>query len=223
MTTPIAAVVFDAYGTLYDVHSVVTACDRLWPAKGASVSQLWRTKQLETTWQRTLMGRYVDFGEVTLAALRYATAALHLVCTESQALDLAEEYKRLTPYPEVRDTLDQLRPRQLAILSNGSPAMLEPLVEHSGLGRWITDVISVHQLKLYKPSPSVYRLAVDRLEVAADEILFVSANGWDACGAKSFGFQVAWVNRAGAPLDSLGAVPDHTIKSLAELPALVKS
>jgi 2-haloacid dehalogenase len=226
MTQPspnaITAVVFDAYGTLYDVHSVIAACDRLWPDKGANVSQLWRQKQLEYTWQRTLMGRYVPFDEVTASALRYAVNALHLPLTESQASELAASYTALTPYAEVRDTLDQLRGKQLAILSNGTPGMLEPLVEASGLGRWITDVISVDQLKVYKPTPRVYQLAVDRLEVDPAQILFVSANGWDACGAKSFGFQVAWINRLGAPPDALGAAPDYIVKSLAELPAIVK-
>jgi 2-haloacid dehalogenase len=221
MATNVNAIVFDAYGTLYDVHSVAAECERLWPTHGAAVSTLWRAKQLEYTWLRSLMGRYVDFAEVTAGALRYACATLKLHCSDDTAAALMAQYRRLAPFSEVRDALEQLRARPMAILSNGSPAMLEPLVESSGLGRWIGDVISVDAQRIYKPTPSVYRLAVDRLELPPEEILFVSSNGWDACGARAFGFPAVWVNRTGAPLDALGAKPDHVIASLAELPALV--
>ncbi len=221
MIPKLSALVFDAYGTLYDVHSVIAACERLWPEKGNAVSQLWRAKQLEWTWQRSLMGRYVDFREITIAALRYAATNLHLPCDDERVGTLLEAYLRLEPFAETRDALEALRPIPCAILSNGSPSMLEPLVANSGLDRWISDVISVDALHIYKPTPRVYQLAVDRLELPADEIGFVSSNCWDACGAKAFGFHAFWINRTDAPVDALGAPPDHILKSLADLPRLV--
>jgi 2-haloacid dehalogenase len=218
------ALVFDAYGTLFDVHSVVALCEKLWPGKGASLSQLWRSKQLEYTWQRSLMRRYEDFGKVTLAGLRYACAALGLALDEERCRRLSEAYLGLATFPEVRAALAELKAMKLrlAILSNGSPAMLRPVVANAGLRDLIGTVISVDQRKVYKPSPEVYRLAVGRLRVPKAAIGFVSSNCWDACGAKSFGFRVFWINRTGAPVDELGATPDCTIKSLDELPALVR-
>ncbi|MSQ19107.1 MAG: haloacid dehalogenase type II [Betaproteobacteria bacterium] len=221
MVPKLNAMVFDAYGTLYDVHSVIAQCNAVWTERGQAVSQLWRAKQLEWTWQRSLMGRYVDFRELTLAALRYTTEALKLPCSDDTALRLLKAYEHLEPFPEARDALEALRPVTMAILSNGSPNLLEPLVTNSGLDRWITDVISVDALRVYKPTPRVYQLAVDRLELPPEEIGFVSSNCWDACGAKAFGFHVFWINRTGAPVDALGAPPDHIMHSLAELPRLI--
>ena len=221
MVPKLNAIVFDAYGTLYDVHSVIAECNAIWPERGTAVSSLWRTKQLEWTWQRTLMGRYVDFHELTIAALRYAAATIILPCSDDTVARLLDAYEKLTPYPDARDALESLRPATMAILSNGSPNMLEPLVANSGLDRWITDVISVDALHVYKPTPRVYQLACDRLELPPAEIGFVSANCWDACGAKAFGFHVFWINRTGAPVDALGAPPDHIVKSLADLPRLI--
>jgi 2-haloacid dehalogenase len=221
---PLRALVFDAYGTLFDVHSVVALCEELWPGKGASLSLLWRTKQLEYTWQRSLMRRYEDFGKITVAGLRYACAALGLPLDEERCRRLTEAYLRLATFPEVRTALAELKAMKLrlAILSNGSPAMLRPLVANAGLRDLVGTVMSVDPRKVYKPSPGVYRLAVGRLRVPKAAIGFVSSNCWDACGAKSFGFRVFWINRTGAPVDDLGAAPDYTIKSLDELPPLVK-
>jgi 2-haloacid dehalogenase len=221
MTARPAALVFDAYGTLFDVHSVVALCDELWPGKGTQLSQLWRTKQLEHTWLRSLMGRYEDFAHVTEAALRYACAALALPYDDAKRSRLMRAYLHLTTFPEVKDALARLRGIELAILSNGAPAMLQDLVTHSGLSAAIPHVLSVDEVGIYKPSPRVYQLAVDRLGVPAKAIGFVSSNGWDAAGAKAFGFRTFWVNRAGAPVDPLGVAPDHLIGSLADLPALV--
>jgi 2-haloacid dehalogenase len=220
---PLRALVFDAYGTLFDVHSVVALCEELWPGKGASLSQMWRTKQLEYTWQRSLMRRYENFGRVTLAALRYACEALGLPLDEERCRRLTGAYLRLAAFSEAPAALAELKAMKLklAILSNGSPAMLRPLVANAGLRGLVGSVISVDQRKIYKPSPDVYRLAVGRLRVPKAAIGFVSSNCWDACGAKSFGFRVFWINRAGAPLDELGAAPDHTIRSLDQLPALL--
>jgi len=216
--------VFDAYGTLFDVHSVIALCEQLWPGKGAALSQLWRAKQLEYTWQRSLMRRYEDFSQITEAALRYACAALGLQIDEERRRRLMAAYRTLATFPDVAKALAELKAMKLslAILSNGSPAMLRPLTLNAGLRGVIATVLSVDQRKIYKPSPAVYRLAVERLRVPKTRIGFVSSNCWDACGAKSFGFRTFWINRTGAPVDELGATPDHVIGSLAELPALVR-
>jgi 2-haloacid dehalogenase len=220
MTRP-AALVFDAYGTLFDVHSVTALADELWPGRGAELSRLWRTKQLEYTWLRSLMQRYTDFGQVTEEALRYACEALALPFTAAAHAQLMDRYLRLDPFPEVRDALARLDGITLAILSNGSHATLAPLVANAGLAGTIPHVLSVHDVGVFKPDPRVYQLAVDRLGVPREAIGFVSSNCWDALGAKSFGFRVFWVNRAHAPVDRLGFTPDAVIGSLAELPARV--
>ena len=211
---PAEAFVFDAYGTLYDVHSVVTRCESCWPGKGAQLSQLWRAKQLEYTWQRSLMQRYVPFSIVTREALAYACESLGLELRVAQMEGLMGEYLRLATYPDVVDSLRTLRVKQ-AILSNGSPDMLVPLVENSGLK--FDAVISVDELKIYKPAPQVYELAVRKLGVPKDKIAFVSSNCWDALGAKSYGFNVYWINRLKAPIDRLGFQPDRVLTSLGDL------
>ena len=215
------ALVFDAYGTLYDVHSVIALCERYWPGKGGALSQLWRSKQLEYTWQRSLMQRYVPFSSITVAGLRYACAALGLELSVAQQTALMQQYLELSLYPEAREALAALRGRKLAILSNGSPDMLDPLVAASGLDRVLDAVLSVAEVKVFKPDPRVYQMAVDRLGVPKEAIGFVSSNCWDACGAKSFGFRTYWINRAGAPLDALDAAPDHSIARLTDLSALL--
>ena len=221
---PLRAIAFDAYGTLFDVHSVIALCEQLWPGKGAALSQLWRAKQLEYTWQRSLMRRYEDFARVTEAGLLYACLALRLPLDEERRRSLMSAYLRLSPFPEVPEVLATFKASKLklAILSNGSPAMLRPLVAAAGLGGLIRTIISVDAGKIYKPAPAVYRLAVERLRAPKTSIGFVSSNCWDACGAKSFGFRTFWINRTGAPVDELGATPDHVIGSLAELPALIR-
>jgi 2-haloacid dehalogenase len=222
---PLRALVFDAYGTLFDVHSVAALCEQIWPGKGDAITRTWRAKQLEYTWQRSLMRRYQDFKRVTEAGLRYACAAADAPLTDEALARLMDAYLRLSTYPEVGGALAALRRSKirLAILSNGSPAMLRPLVKNTGLREAFHAVLSVDELEIYKPAPAVYRLAVEKLGVPKSTIGFVSSNCWDACGAKSFGFTTFWVNRAGAPLDELGAAPDHVIASLAELPPLVLS
>ena len=206
------AFVFDAYGTLYDVHSVAARCESYWPGKGASVSQLWRAKQLEYTWQRSLMRRYEPFSSVTRAALSYACAALSLELEGAQVDALMEEYTRLALYPEARAALSRLKGKK-AILSNGSPDMLLPLVENSALP--FDAVMSVDEVKVFKPAPEVYELAVRRLRT--ESVAFISANCWDALGAKSYGFTVYWINRARAPIDRLGFEPDAVLTSLNEV------
>lgn len=210
-----AAFIFDAYGTLFDVHSVQQRCEAFWPGKGPQLSQLWRAKQLEYTWQRSLMRRYEPFSRITREALDYACEALGLALDASRSDALMAQYLRLELFPDVRQAISQLTGYKLAILSNGSPDMLEPLVARSGLS--FDAVLSVDELKLFKPAPEVYQLAVDRLGVAPSQVSFVSSNGWDALGAKSFGFEVNWINRSGAPVDRLGFKPDRILKGLADL------
>ena len=214
-----AALVFDAYGTLFDVHSVGQRCESFWPGAGAKVSQLWRSKQLEWTWQRSLMRRYVPFSRVTRDALGYACAALGLALEEDRADALMQEYLRLALYPDVSGALDLLRRAdyRLAILTNGSPDMIEPLVERSGLA--FDAVLSVDAQKIFKPAPQVYAFAAQQLGADAGSIGFVSSNCWDALGAKAYGFRVWWINRAGAPLDRLDLRPDGMLRGLGDLPA----
>jgi 2-haloacid dehalogenase len=214
------ALVFDAYGTLFDVHSVVRRCDAFWPGKGAALSQLWRTKQLEYTWQRSLMQRYRPFSEVTRDALAYACESLGLALRVAQMEALMGEYQMLSAYPDVEGSLEALAPCKTAILTNGSPDMIGPLVEHSGLR--FDAVLSVDAVKVFKPAPQVYELASTQLTVPAARIGFVSSNCWDAMGAKAFGFSVYWINRAGAPVDRLGFQPDATLKSLGDLPGVLR-
>jgi 2-haloacid dehalogenase len=206
------AFVFDAYGTLYDVHSVAQRCESCWPGKGAQLSVLWRAKQLEYTWQRSLMRRYAPFSTVTREALAYSCEALKLDLGVAQMEALMSEYLNLSLYPEVKSALSRL-PGRKAILSNGSPDMLLPLVKNSGLA--FDAVISVDELQIFKPAPQVYELAVKTLDTR--NIGFVSSNCWDAIGAKSYGFTVYWINRGGAPVDRMGFKPDRMLKSLDEI------
>jgi len=215
------ALVFDAYGTLFDVHAVIQRCESFWPGKGAALSQLWRAKQLEYSWQRSLMQRYLPFSRVTREALAYACEALELPLDEARSQALLDAYLDLAVYPDVPAALEALRRggRKLAILTNGSPDMIEPLVKHRGLQEIFDAVLSVEPTKVFKPAPPVYQHAVERLGIAAPSIGFVSSNCWDALGAKSFGFRVFWINRAGAPVDRLGFQPDGILRGLGDLPA----
>jgi len=222
---PIDAFVFDAYGTLFDVHSVMQRCESWWPGKGAALSQAWRAKQLEYTWQRSLMQRYQPFSAVTRDALAWACESLGLALDEKKAKSLMDEYLHLSTFPDVPTALAKLGrnqanlSRKQAILSNGSPDMLLPLVSQSKLR--FDAVISVDELKIFKPAPQVYALAVKKLGVPKEKIGFVSSNCWDALGAKSFGFTVYWINRAGAPVERLGFTPDAILKSLGNLPEIL--
>jgi 2-haloacid dehalogenase len=210
-----SALVFDAYGTLFDVHSVQARCEALWPGKGALLSQTWRGKQLEYTWQRSLMRRYAPFSQVTEDALLFSCEFLKLKINTKEKQSLMDEYRKLALYPDVPAAMDKLAKNKRAILSNGSPDMIDPLVAQSGLS--FDAVLSVDAVKVYKPAPEVYQLAVDKLKTPKEEIGFVSSNCWDALGAKSFGFAVYWINRTGAPVDRLGFQPDKIVKSLDEI------
>jgi 2-haloacid dehalogenase len=209
--------VFDAYGTLFDVHSVVEACRALTPDPLA-LSVLWRQKQLEYTWLRSLMGRYEDFWMVTEAALRHSVKRLGLAASDADLARLMNAYHTLACFPEVPEALARLAGRPRAILSNGAPRMLAAAVASSRLDHLVEHVISVDRVKIYKPAPAVYALGPSTLGVPAEELLFVSSNAWDVAGAKAFGYRVAWCNRAGAPEEELGVRADYVVTNLLELP-----
>lgn len=241
----IKALVFDAYGTLYDVQSVAQVIDEAFPGQGEIITQVWRQKQLEYTWLRSLMGRYEDFATVTRDALKYALATLGLTPPPGVFDRIFVQYEHLALYPEALDALGKLKGCTLAILSNGSPAMLGALVRNSGLDKVLDATISVDSEKIYKPSPKAYALIEAKLGVRPAEVLFVSSNPFDVCGAKAFGLNVAWIARvpaatlaeglAGGPrlrplamfgalraqMDELGVQPDFRIASLSDLGAIV--
>jgi 2-haloacid dehalogenase len=223
MSLESSALVFDAYGTLFDVHSVAQLAESLFPGKGASLSQAWRTKQLEYTWLKSLMGRYEDFNSVTAASLEWAIAAQRIVAGEGAKQALMDEYRRLAVFPEVPAALATLAAaRPLAILSNGHPEMLEAVVDHNRLRDFFRGgILSVHPAGIFKPHPSVYQIVEEALGLPRALVGFVSSNGWDAAGAKAFGFRTWWVNRAKAPAERLGFPPDREIANLAELAAEV--
>jgi 2-haloacid dehalogenase len=218
----VGACVFDAYGTLFDVHSAAAKCRDDLGDKADALSGLWRQKQLEYTWLRSLMPAHTDFWQVTGDALDYAMAATGL---ESEALreKLMSLYLALDAYPEVPNVLKTLQGAGMktAILSNGSPMMLDAAVGSAGLKDLLDAVLSVEDVGVFKVSPKTYQLAVDRFGLAADQICFMSSNAWDAAGAANFGFQVAWINRFGQPRERLPGVPKAEITSLEPLPALV--
>jgi 2-haloacid dehalogenase len=225
MPTPIRAFVFDAYGTLYDVHSLVTLAEELAPKQGAVLSQVWRTKQLEYTWLCALMASPAyprpDFAALTARALDYAIAHLMIPLGETERERLLAAYRALAPFGEAAEALSKLAPRPRVILSNGTLDMLKPLVAQSPLAPHIDDILSVDAARTYKPAPAVYRLAVDRLQLAPEAIAFVSSNGWDAAGAKAFGFTTFWINRQGVPIERHAPEPDFVVATLGHIPAIV--
>lgn len=219
---PVEALVFDAYGTLYDVASVTALCDRHFPGHGARISEIWRQKQLEYTWLTSLMERYRDFWQITAAGLRHACGALELDLNEDVFREIMENYLELAPYAEVPAALEHLSGKiSLAILSNGSPEMLLKVTQHNGFNKFISEVLSVHELSIFKPAPQVYGLAVKKLGIAKENIGFVSSNAWDAAGAKSFGFQVFWINRFNRAPEELDLPPDHEIRTLDQIAPLI--
>jgi len=243
----IKAVVFDAYGTLYDIQSVAAISEQAFPGYGEVVTQIWRIKQLEYTWLRSLMRRYEDFSVVTRQSLVYTLRILGLK-PEADVLDrIMAKYLELDLYPDADAALASMRGYKLAILSNGSTEMLNTLVPNSGLDRVLNATISIDSQKIFKPAPDAYALIEATLGVRPAEVLFVSSNPWDACGAKAFGLNVAWIERVTpeamarafvkndviAPLtmfkairtqmDELGFEPDYRIKALADLPQLLES
>ena len=204
------------------MHSVIALCDRKFPGQGAELSKLWRTKQLEYTWLRSLVGRYEDFWSVTESALTFACRSLSLACPPETRQELMESYLHLDTFPEVKPTLSKLSQYKLAILSNGSPKMLAAAVEHAGLKGIFADVISADEVKIYKSSPRVYGLVSKHLGVPKSAIAFVSSNFWDIAGAKSYGFFTCWVNRCNLAEDELGVRPDVTVQTLDRLSSVLE-
>jgi 2-haloacid dehalogenase len=215
------AYVFDAYGTLFDVHAAIARHRAQAGPEAERFSEIWRTKQLEYTWTLTLAGSYVDFWTLTERALDYAFARVSSV---DRALrpKLLEAYFKLDAFSDAAEALGALKARglELAILSNGSPPMLAAAAEASGLAASLDAVLSVDAVRLYKPRPEVYALVTERLRIAPQEVVFVSSNRWDVMGAASFGFQAVWVNRGHLPDEYADRLPRHVIATLAELPAL---
>jgi len=218
----IQACVFDAYGTLFDFNSAVARCHGELGEKAQALSNVWRDKQLQYTWLRSLMGRHRDFRQVTADALDFAMASVGI---EHRGLrdKLLESYETLDAFPEVVSTLEALRSRGLktAILSNGTPEMLRAAAEGTGMAPLLDAVLSVEDVGIYKPHPSVYQIAVNALRLEAESICFVSSNAWDAHGAAAFGLVVAWCNRYGQRPELLPGRVRVEIRSLDELPGLL--
>ncbi|MDP4822585.1 MAG: haloacid dehalogenase type II [Aestuariivirgaceae bacterium] len=217
-------VIFDAFGTLFDVHSPARELAPQLGENFEAFSTLWRQKQLEYSWLRSLMRRHADFGQVTEEALDYALAAFGHAENKWARTALLELYQRLKAYPDAVLTLDSLSRKNLrtGILSNGSPQMLHAAVVSAGLGELLDAVLSVEEVQVFKPDPRVYALALDRFGIRdPEQVVFVTANPWDAHGAASFGFRVIRVNRAGLPDENLPGAVSAYVKSLSEIPALL--
>ncbi len=206
--TKIKAYIFDAYGTLFDVHSVMKELEELFPDHGEAISQTWRKKQVEYFFLRQVMGRYKPFDQVTRDSLVYAVNESGQSIGEQQIEHMLEQYRQLKHYDEVEEVLKQLQGKELIVFSNGSDNMLHPLMEFSGLQSLFTDAISADEIKQYKPSPAAYVYALQKAGVKREEVLFMSSNGWDISGAKSFGFHTAWINRNHLPVEELQLAPD---------------
>jgi 2-haloacid dehalogenase len=218
----VQACVFDAYGTLFDVAAPANASKAALGERAGALTELWRRKQLEYTWLRSLMGRHADFWQITADALDYALTAL-AIDPAGLRQRLLDAYLALDAFPDVPAMLTGARSRglRLAILSNGTPSMLDAACKRNGLGDAFDAVWSVEAIGIFKPHPSVYRHAADALALPPAKILFMSSNGWDIAGAASFGFRTVWVNRIGQARERLPAGPDAEIGSLAELLPLI--
>ncbi|MAG36834.1 MAG: haloacid dehalogenase type II [Dehalococcoidia bacterium] len=212
------ALALDAYGTLFDVHSVIAACEVAFPSRGEALSQLWRAKQLEYTWLLSLMGRHEDFWAVTDKALSFACHSLGLSCDTATHTRLLEGYYHLSAYPEVPAVLARLAAsHKLVILSNGTPRMLAAVADSAGLTEVFNELISVEAVGVFKPSPRVYGLLPQRLGLPLEAIGFVSSNAFDITGAKAFGLWTCWANRQDTAPDGLGYAPDVTVRTLSGL------
>lgn len=243
MSQNIKAFVFDAYGTLYDVRSVEERVEAAFPGKGRLISSIWRLKQLEYSWLVTLMERYEDFWSLTVRSLEYTLHSLGLSADRDLLHNIAAAYLDLKPYDDARSCLERLRPGRRAILSNGSGSMLSDLAVNSGLDRSLDMILSVEAKRVFKPAPQAYSLVEEQLGVAPHEVIFVSSNGFDICGAKSFGFTVVRVARVETgdvverlardgvdegvlygllrgQAEALAYPADFTVRSLAEIPSL---
>ena len=220
----IKVLTFDSYGSLFDVKSLDSVCEELYPGKGKELSTLWRAKQLQYSQMRSQMNRYRDFWLLTDDALVHATNSLRLELTSDKRKRLTESYLTLPAYPDVKPAMEALKKRgvRLALLSNGTPKMLEAVAKNAGIDGLLEQLISVDDVKVFKPDPRVYQLAVDKLKVDPDALGFVSSHSWDVNGAASFGLTTFWVPRQpqDAP-DELGYKATKTLNSMAELSPLM--
>ena len=212
-------ILFDAYGTLFDVYSIAALAEELFPGKGAALAAQWRDKQLEYTRLRTLSDRYVDFQAVTEQALQYCCARLRLDLSEERSDRLLDQYRRLSAFPDALPALARLRAQgfSLAILSNGTPGMLASANAAAGLSGLFDHILSADQVRKFKTAAAVYELGVAAFGRPARELVFVSSNGWDACAATWFGYRTFWVNRAGDPLERLDIAPSGEGRGLNDL------
>jgi 2-haloacid dehalogenase len=213
------AVLFDAYGTLFDVYSVALTADQLFPGFGERLAQAWRDKQIEYSRLVSMSGRYQPFWALTRAALQFSAERLGLPWRTEAEDRLMNQYRHLSAFPENHEVLKALKARGVTtgILSNGDPDMLDAAVRSAGLAEWLDHVLSVHTAQRFKTDPAAYRVGTDALQLPARDILFVSSNGWDAVGATWFGFTTLWVNRANAPAERLGVAPTRTGRNLREV------
>jgi len=213
--TRFAAVAFD-YFVLFNADSVVSAVDRVFPGNGRAFTDIWRTRQFEYAWLRSMAGRYVDFSIITEDALVYAANAVHVELTASRRRELMEAYLHLTPWPDTADALRRLRDSDVRVITiaNFSPAMLRANAERAGLATLFDALLSTDANHTYKPDPRAYQLGVDHLRLAKQDIVFAAFGGWDAAGAKSFGYPTVWVNRFNQPAEELGFRPDRTVTDL---------
>ena len=213
------AVLFDAYGTLFDVYSVAHRAEQLFPGQGERLAQLWRDKQIDYTRLLTMSGRYLPFWEVTRAGLRHAAERLGLPLDDAAEAQLLNQYRALSAYPEYRGVLEALRSRGIraGILSNGDPEMLAVAIKSAGLRGLLDPVLSVHEVQRFKTDPAAYALGPRALGLPAADILFVSSNAWDALGATWFGYTTLWINRGGAPREALEPAPSFTGRTLQDV------
>src|SRR5262245_22478739 len=214
------AFVFDAYGTLFDVFSVASSCENLFPGHGQQLTSLWRKKQLEYSWLRSLMGRYSDFWGLTEDALVYSARSLNLEISAKDRAQLMDSYLHLATFPDVKPGLEELKKigMRLAILSNGEPEMLKAAIESAELINFIDTIFSVESVKEFKPSPRVYDQLPSGLKISKPEIGFVSANNWDVNGAGAAGFATFWIQRSGFETpEELGYPPTHLVNAITDL------
>ena len=221
----IKALAFDAYGTLFDVFSVTALCEQLFPANGNQLAQVWRLKQLQYSLLRSLMGRHRDFWGLTEDGLVWASKSLQLDLTADKKKQLMDAYLQLAVFPDVKPGLEALKGQRirLAILSNGEPKMLQAAAKSAGIHDLLDEIISVEEVKIFKPSPRVCNLAPERLKVTNTELGFVSANNWDVTGASSAGLRTFWIQRSTAEVtEELGFQIDTTLKAITELAPLLR-
>ena len=211
------AVVFDAYGTLFDVNSAAEKCKDKIGAKWETFANFWRTTQLEYTWLRSLMKRHKNFWDITEDSLDKSMKVFNI--NKNMKNELLSLYKILSPYPEVRGVLEDLKKKnfKLAILSNGTPDLLNELVENNKLNNLFDDLFSIEEVKIYKPDPRVYEIPIKKYEIKSDEITFLSANTWDVSGGGNFGYNSIWVNRHNSVFDNLDFQPKNEISNLTQL------